>query len=754
MKLHLPGIDALRSAVYAAAAAAALTVPAHGITYFTHVTVASDAGGEPLEKAIADINGDGKKDLIVGMGNAYGAAGMYWWQFPASGNPTDAWTKHTIIGTGAFYEHSQIFDVNGDGFPDIICSYAADGSIPDSSVVWFQHPGGDGSGTWTVHNIASGIGHEVRLADIDGDGKMDVVTSRTRNVNFQNSPTSWSSINWGAAASGSAQDGMALLDIGSGKGAVNIVGNTTTGIYWFENPRETGGNARTGTWIAHLIASNDTGGPTLVTGDFDGDGRMDIVQVPNEAAQGTQGLIWYSAPADRRTGTWTKHTIDTTWQAVHWIEVADVDNDGHLDLIISEQEQAHDPSGGPYTYNNDRVAVYYGDGAGHFTPQILENTGCQNVVSSDLSGDGDLDFFACNHGVFGAPHPVELWVNNLHGSASGGALTGTVATAATTTYNLTSLGTADWAHWNGTYIHKSSGGGKISDVTRIGITPGVTSGAYGTFNQTTRNVGWSDGTPTGSNGDDQNYIWCNGQINAGWTFTVPADTTTRTLNILYGGATGAQVTLVAALSDASAPEFISTTTISSSNNLLATLIYHGVEAGQKLTVTLNKVGDSGSPSVDLDAAWLTASGNPALQFETENLTVAGQTAGITHRLVSDSRYSNGVGTILDSNAVGNFVTYVVPGLAAGNYDLQVGVKNFTGRGIWQCAVAAHGSTSFTNHGLPYDEYTTAEVFTYVDLGVFTLGSSGDKDFKFTITGKNASSAGYGESFDYIRLIPQ
>jgi hypothetical protein len=146
------------------------------------------------------------------------------------------------------------------------------------------------------------------------------------------------------------------------------------------------------------------------------------------------------------------------------------------------------------------------------------------------------------------------------------------------------------------------------------------------------------------------------------------------------------------------------------------------------------------------------------QFEIENLTVAAQTSTDTYRLVTDTRFSNDAGGILDSVAVGDYVTFDVPGLLAGNYDLRIGVKDFNSRGIWQCAVTAmsnlNNQSSYVNHGGPYDEYNSNEVFTEVDLGAFTLGSSGDKAFRFMVTGKNSASSGDGMCFDYIKLIPQ
>jgi hypothetical protein len=108
---------------------------------------------------------------------------------------------------------------------------------------------------------------------------------------------------------------------------------------------------------------------------------------------------------------------------------------------------------------------------------------------------------------------------------------------------------------------------------------------------------------------------------------------------------------------------------------------------------------------------------------------------------------------VNSNAVGNQVTYVVPSIPAGSYDVKIGVKKHLSRGIWQLAIAkANGG--FANLGSPVDEYSGSDVYTAVDLGTWTPGSSTDKWFQFTVTGKNASSSGFDMSFDYILLTPQ
>ena len=142
-------------------------------------------------------------------------------------------------------------------------------------------------------------------------------------------------------------------------------------------------------------------------------------------------------------------------------------------------------------------------------------------------------------------------------------------------------------------------------------------------------------------------------------------------------------------------------------------------------------------------------------FETENLNVAAQSAA-THRVITEVNFSNGLGTILDATVVGDYVTYLLPAIPAGTYDVRVGVKTFNTRGIWQLAVgrADNFNGTKTNVSTPHDEYSAVQAFPEFDLGTWTPGTTSDKWFQFMITGKNASSAGYSESFDYIKLIPQ
>ncbi len=251
----------------------------------------------------------------------------------------------------------------------------------------------------------------------------------------------------------------------------------------------------------------------------------------------------------------------------------------------------------------------------------------------------------------------KLCVYGILPTGSGGALSGAVAAGSTSNYNLTSLGTTDWAHWNGTYIHKASGGGKISNITQVG------GGNYGTYNSTSRNISWSDGTPTGSATDDQNYVWCNNVANAGWTFTVPADTTARTLNVLFGGASGAVVKISAHLSDSSAPDYSFTQTISTATLSLGTFTYHAGAASQTMTITLLKVSDSGAASVDLDSAWLTTS---TVTGALAGSVAAGSTSTYNLTSLGTRDWAHWNGTYIHKSSGGGQISNVTQ-IGGGNY---------------------------------------------------------------------------------------
>jgi hypothetical protein len=370
---------------------------------FTKITIDPNPIGSMVEKALADLDGNGTLDAVVGMQESPtqgGSGGIFWYAFPTSGRPSDPWSRRTILPAGTAYEDMASLDVDRDGRVDIIASV-------NTRIYWFRNPGA-ADGTWQQHLIGSGHGeNNMVVGDLDGDAKPDVVTNSI--IFFQDSPTDWT-----AVAYNHTYNGVALLDIGSGLGPIDIVGNGSTQPYdivWFENPRERGGSARTDPWLRRTVgrgygcpggASECETVATVETADLNGDGRMDVVSGQAEGDPVPPGgLRWFEAPANR-TQAWSEHTIDAGFESTHNIAAADIDGNGTTDLVAGEQDQSP----------QKRIAVFYNDGSGSFTRRIVSTDGSHDIVVGDVDRDGDVDFLAGPHGWSGGPHPLQLYLNS------------------------------------------------------------------------------------------------------------------------------------------------------------------------------------------------------------------------------------------------------------------------------------------------------------------------------------------------------
>ena len=126
----------------------------------------------------------------------------------------------------------------------------------------------------------------------------------------------------------------------------------------------------------------------------------------------------------------------------------------------------------------------------------------------------------------------------------------------------------------------------------------------------------------------------------------------------------------------------------------------------------------------------------------------GVSSGPTLRNFEWGGFTQGVGSVLDSTAVGQFVTYSLNIPTAGTYDVRVSTKAAIIRAQWQLSVDG------ANVGAPQDEYAPSDQFRVLDAGNVTIQQPGLHNFKFTVAGRNPSAIDSKLAFDYIRLYPQ
>lgn len=121
--------------------------------------------GNGISVAVGDVNGDGVADLVTTFDDAIGV------RYGLGGRLFGPMLK---LPFSSLIEQVQVADLNGDGRQDIVVLDQASANI----VVFYQNPSGAmGPGAYIPAPHAGG--NDLKIADMNGDGRLDVVISST-----------------------------------------------------------------------------------------------------------------------------------------------------------------------------------------------------------------------------------------------------------------------------------------------------------------------------------------------------------------------------------------------------------------------------------------------------------------------------------------------------------------------------------------------------------------------------------------------
>ncbi len=326
-------------------------------------------GNYPDLVVAADVNGDGKVDLISANGQENTLSVL-----TNNGSGGFVLASSPVVGSGPRWVVAA--DVNGDGYMDLISANYGANTL---SVLTNT---GNGNFVLASTPVLPAVPYSVAVADVNGDGKMDLISAN-------NNSTITILTNDGSGGFVVASSASLGGDERSVTAFTNVDGNVdlVTANQYNNTLSLMTNNGSGGFALATLL----TGGSQplqVAAADVNGDGKVDLIS----ANYGDNTLsVW----TNNGTGGFALSSSPHVGQQPFYVVAADVNGDGKLDLISAN-----------FT-DNTLTVLTNNNGSFVFAATLAVGNNPLSVTAADVNGDGKPDLISAN----GHGNNLSIWLN-------------------------------------------------------------------------------------------------------------------------------------------------------------------------------------------------------------------------------------------------------------------------------------------------------------------------------------------------------